>query len=63
MRFGHFHPVDIRKATVFEVPCSGSFIDEISPKIIYFRHLKKYFLDQSTKKTFYLIWKTEALVT
>ena len=36
-------------------------IGQLTPKIIYFHYLKKYFLDLSIQKTFYLILKTEAL--
>ena len=34
----------------------------LTPKIIYFYYLEKYFLDQSIQKIFYLILKKEALV-
>ena len=35
-------------------------IGQLTPKIIYFYYLKKYFLDQSIQKIFYLILKKEA---
>ena len=36
-------------------------IAKVTPKIIYFYYLIKYFPDQSIQKTFYLILKKEAL--
>ena len=40
----------------------GRNIGQLTPKIIYFHHLRKYFLRQSIQKTFYLILKKEALI-
>ena len=37
-------------------------IGKVTPKIMYFHYLEKYFLDQSIQKLFNLILKTEALV-
>ena len=57
----------------FLKPCNGSTysgiqcfffsrnIGKVTPKMIYFYYLKKYFPDQSIQKTLYLILKTAAL--
>ena len=53
-------PVHVEKHSIG----SGSFLAEISvssPQKLLFHYLKKYFLDQSIQKTFYLILKKEAL--
>ena len=38
-------------------------IGQLTPKIIYFYYLKKYFLAQSNQYIFYLILKKEALIS
>ena len=37
-------------------------IGEVTPKVVFFHYLTKYFPDQSIQNTFHLILKTEALV-
>ena len=37
-------------------------VGQVTPKIIYFHYLIKYFPDQSIQKTFYLILRKEALI-
>ena len=41
---------------------SSRNIGQVTPKIIYFHYLIKYFLDQSIQKIFYLILKKETLL-
>ena len=41
----------------------GRNIGQLTPKIIYFHYLRKFFLDQSIQQIFYLILKTEALMS
>ena len=59
--------VKFKPGTRFIMPARQCFlfsriIGQLTPKIIYFYYLKKYFLDQSIQKIFHLILKKEPLL-